>query len=279
MSPPIPILCSSVVLMPFDGSPQSIWTFPLAHTIARAMEGSLHLVLPGDQTGARELLLLPAELRSQAIHHELRGDPAACLARLAAVSPDAFIVTPSYSGLRPDSGLGAFQEALLQQADCPVLLVQPGATWTTWRPARILVPQDGSPDAAKALCPAARLAERSGAEVLILHVSAERPCGAPEPGILECPAYVDHPEHEWPEWVAAFLDRVRSLCSLSPHATLRFEWALGDPGQEIVAAAQRTGADLISVTWHRSLEPGRSQIVRQVVREAPCPVLLLPCHP
>jgi len=146
MSPPIPVVCSSVVLMPFDGSPQSIWMFPLAHTIAAALEGSLHLVLPGDPSGARERLPLPAELRSQAIFHELLGDPVSGLVRLAAVSPDAFIVTPSYSGARPESGLGAFQEELLRLAECPVLLAPPGTAWTTWRPRRILVPQDGTTD-------------------------------------------------------------------------------------------------------------------------------------
>jgi len=271
MSPPLPILCSSVVIMPFDGSPQSIWTFPLAHTMARTMEGSLHLVLPG---GAGEL---PSEWRLKATCHELMGDPATGLAQFASVSPDAFIVTSAYSGERPESGLGAFQEELLLRVECPVLLAQPSATWATWRPSRILVPLDGSAEAAKALCPAARLAERSGAEVLILHVSTERPSEAPEPGVLECPSYVDHPEHEWPEWVAAFLDRVRHLCNLSSPATLRFQWALGDPGCEIVATARQRGADLITLSWHRCLESGRSRVVRQVVREATCPILVLPC--
>jgi nucleotide-binding universal stress UspA family protein len=268
-----------VVLMPFDGSAQSIWTFPLAHTMARAMEGSLHLVLPSELPGARERLPLPAGQRSQAIIHEVPGDPAAGIARLAAFSPDAFIVTPSYSGERPDSGLGRTQEELLRLAQCPVLLVQPSTAWTAWKPGLILVPQDGSADAARALCPAARLAERSGADLLILHVSSDRPSPAPEPGALECPAYFDHPEHEWPSWVAAFLERVRHLCNLSSAATLRFQWALGDPGPEIVAAARQKGADLITVSWHRCLEPGRSRVVRHVIRDAPCPILVLPCPP
>jgi nucleotide-binding universal stress UspA family protein len=292
------LLSYSAVLMPFDGSPQSVGTFPLAWTIARAMEGSLHLVLSGEQTGIRERLPLLAEGGSEAILHELLGDLATGIVHLAAFTPGTFIVTPSYSGARPESGLGAFQEELLCRADCPVLLVQPGTAWTAWTPKRILVPQDGSAEAARALCPAARLAEHTGAEMLILHVSSDCPTarlaehtGAemlilhvssdcptapPRPGALEFPAYVDRQHHEWPSWVACFLERVRHLCSLSALAELRFQWAHGDPAREIVAVARQKRADLVTMSWQRSLEPGCSQIVRQVVRDSPCPILILP---
>ena len=160
-----------------------------------------------------------------------------------------------------------------------MLLVQPGMAWTAWTPKRILVPQDGSAEAARALCPAARLAEHTGAEMLILHVSSDCPTAPPRPGALEFPAYVDRPHHEWPSWVACFLERVRHLCSLSTLTELRFQWAHGDPAREIVAVARQKKADLVTMSWHRSVEPGRSQVVRQVVRDSPCPILILPGIP
>jgi nucleotide-binding universal stress UspA family protein len=267
-------MCSTVVLMPFDGSLQAVRTFPLAQTIARATEGSLHVVLPGKHARARERLNSLA--KPQAVLHEMPGDLASGIARLASFSPDAFIVTPAYTGTRPESGLGSFQEQLLRLAESPVLLVQPSEAWGNWKPARILVPLDGAACTARALCPAARLAARAGSEVLVLHVSSERPSTAPEPGALECPAYADHPEHEWPSWVAGFLERVRHLCSMSPQTLLRFHWALGDPGREIVDMARRKGVDLISVSWNRRLGLGHSQVLRSVFRDAPCPILVLP---
>lgn len=279
MTPPPRVVASATVLMPFDGSPQAVWTLPVARTIARVMEGSLHLVLSGEKGEARERLMLPAEQTSDATLHELLGDLALGIVRLATFSPDTFIVTPAYGGARPESGLGPFPEEILRLAECPVLLVQPSTAWATWKLARILVPQDGTATAARALCPAARLAERTGAELLILHVSSEPPSRAPEPGTMEFPAYVDQPQHEWPSWVAAFLERVRHLCDLSAHTALRFHWAHGDPGREIVALARRKDADLIAVSWGRCLEPGRAQVVRQVLRDAPCPILVLPCSP
>jgi len=72
---------------------------------------------------------------------------------------------------------------------------------------------------------------------------------------------------------------VRHLCCMSPQALLRFHWARGDPGREILALARRKNVDLIAVSWGGCLEPGHAQVVRQVVRDAPCPILVLPCNP
>jgi len=265
--------------MPFDGSLQAVWTFPIARTIAHVMEASLHLVLPGEKRDVRARLALLDDPESEATPHELLGNPAVELVRLASVNPGAFIVAPAHGSARPESGLDPFPEEILRLSRCPVLVVHPHRPRTTWKPARILIPQDGTAAAAKALCPAVRLAAGSGAEVLIVHVSSNRPPAPQEPGTLEFPAYVDQPQHEWPSWVAGFLERVRHLCDLPASTTLRFHWACGDPGQEIVSLARRKKVDLITVSWGRSTELARAQVVRKVLRDSPCPILVLPCEP
>ncbi|RPH40601.1 MAG: universal stress protein [Planctomycetota bacterium] len=279
MTPTTGLVTHATVLMPFDGSLQAIWTFPIARTIAHVMDASLHLVLPGGQRDARARLALLDDPESEATTHELIGNLAVELVRLASVNPDAFIVAPAYGSARPESGLDPFPEEILRLSRCPVLVVHPHRPRTTWKPARILIPQDGTAAAAKALCPAARLAARSGAEVLIVHVSSTRPPDPQEPGTLEFPAYMDQPQHEWPSWAACFLERVRHLCELPPQTTLRFHWACGDPGREIVSLARRKKVDLIMVSWGRSPDPARSQVVRQILRESSCPILVLPCEP
>jgi nucleotide-binding universal stress UspA family protein len=273
------LVASTTVLMPFDGSPQAVWTFPLARTLARLMEASLHLVLPGGKAEARERLSLLDDPESEATPHELMGDLPVEIARLATFNPDAYIVAPAHGAARPESGLDPIPEEILRRSRCPVLVVRPSVALTTWKLTRILVPQDGSTACARALCPAARLAFRAGAEVLILHVSSDHPPRVQEAGTMEFPAYVDQPQHEWPSWVAGFLERVRHLCDLPPQTALRFHWASGDPGREIVALARRKNVDLITVSWGRSTEPDRAQVVRRVLREAPCPILVLPCNP
>jgi hypothetical protein len=121
--------------------------------------------------------------------------------------------------------------------------------------------------------------ERFGAEMQILHVSGKRSAGAPEPGALEFPADEDQPQHELPSWVAGFVERVRHLCGVSAPAGLRFHWTQGDPGPEILEFARRNRIDLITLAWHGHLEHGHARIVHQVLRDAPCPILLLPCGP
>lgn len=269
MSTSIRTVTSTTILMPFDGTPQAIWTLPVARTIARVLEGSLHLVMSGERGELRSRLSLLADQTAEATLHELAEDLVPGVVRLATCNPDAFIVTPS----------DLFPEEMLRQAACPVLVVQPSTAWSGWRLERILVPQDGTAGSAKALLPAVRLAERSGSEVLVCHITPERPTAPPRPGALEFPAYMDQPHHEWPSWVAGFLDRVRHLCRIAPRATLRFYWAHGDPGREILQLARRMRVDLLVVSWGRCVDPGRAPIVRQVLREAPCPILILPCDP
>jgi nucleotide-binding universal stress UspA family protein len=243
------------------------------------MEASLHLVLPLGKGEARERLPLLDDPESKATPHYLLGNLAVEIVRLANFNPDAFIVAPAYGIARPESGLDPLPEQIFHLSRCPVLFVHPGTARTIWKLARILVPQDGTAGAAKALCPVARLAARSGAEVLIVHVSSEPAASPREPGTMEFPAYVDQQQHEWPSWVSGFLGRVRRLCSLAPQTELRFHWACGDPGREIVALAGREKVDLITVSSGHLTEPHRAQVVRRVLRESPCPILVLPCNP
>lgn len=276
MSSPTRVVTSATVLMWFDGSPEAAWTFPVARKIANVLQGSLHLVVSGESGNGRERLSLLADQGTEAMLHELIGNPALGIVRLATFNPGAYIVAPAYGPSRPESGLGLVAEEILQRAGCPVLIVQPSMSWVSWKLDRILVPQDGTADAARALCPATRLAERSGAELLVLHVSPEQACDAPKPGTLQFPVYVDQPHHEWPSWATAFLERVRHLCQMSSHTMLHFHWTSGDPGREILALARQKRVDLITLCWTRRAEPGQAQVARQVLREAPCPILILP---
>jgi nucleotide-binding universal stress UspA family protein len=261
--------------MAFDGSPQAVRTFPVARTISRMLEGSLHLVVSAEAGGGRQRLPPLDDPIAEATRHELMGDPAVGIVQLATFSADAIIVTPAYGGNRPRSGLDPGPEEILRRSPCPVLVVQPSVECSAWSLRRILVPQDGTADAARALCPVARLAKRSGAEVLILHVTPDRSSGAPEPGAMEVPAYVDQPQHEWPSWVAVFLERIRHLCRMSPELMMRFHWARGDTAREIIAAARQRSADLVTIL-RQPQDPGRERILRRILREAPCPVLVLP---
>jgi nucleotide-binding universal stress UspA family protein len=135
------------------------------------------------------------------------------------------------------------------------------------------VPHDGTPTTAGALAEAMDLAQRSGAELDVLHVPT--PEAPTEPGTLGAPQYLDQPQHEWPLWAREFLERTRSLCACPPSVQARLFLRRGAPGAEILRFAQERAGDLIVLAWRGRLEPGRARIMQQVLREAPCPMLVL----
>jgi universal stress protein A len=148
-----------------------------------------------------------------------------------------------------------------------------GAKSSTFRLKRILVPLDFSGESRRALPQAIGLAEKFGARIVLVHVVAPvlaptmPPAmgisleAVPVPGLRKAAA---NQLHERGEKLVPPALYERSIVSM------------GHPASEIIAIAERIGADLIVLTTH-----GRSGITRflmgstaeQVVRHAPCPVL------
>jgi hypothetical protein len=164
---------------------------------------------------------------------------------------------------------------VLSAARCPVVFVPAARGRRPWALRRVLFPHDGTPTSAAALGPVAALAERAGAEVVVLHVAApdaERPV---ERGTLLSPRYVDQPQHEWPAWSREFLDRVCGLAGAARPARLRVALVEGDPGAATVDFARADATDLITVAWRGELAPERARAMRRVIRDVGCPVMVL----
>ena len=137
---------------------------------------------------------------------------------------------------RPTAVLGRTALGVLHAAPCPVVLVPPAPRLASWRPNRILLPHDGSPTANAVVGPAAELACKAGAELLVVQVGTAG-IGAPaERGSLSIPLYVDQPQHEWPSWSGEMLERLACRC---PDVRLRAHLYVrgGEPGPEITRAA------------------------------------------
>ncbi len=88
------------------------------------------------------------------------------------------------SGLGPTQGrrLDALAQAALARSQFPILLVPDGETAGEWRPREILVPYDGSPEAARALEPIGDLARWAGATLSVVARFKTRGTGARSPG-------------------------------------------------------------------------------------------------
>jgi len=137
------------------------------------------------------------------------------------------------------------------------------------KPERILVPLD------VACCPVEvfqvvnGFAERPGVTVLLLHVVSLN-IVAPERRVYEelgC-------EADW------HLRRLAGNC-VNPMASILTRVRLGKPAEEIVAAAKEEDADLIVLPmnrgslWKRMFAFLAPQIIRHVIRKAPCGVCLV----
>jgi nucleotide-binding universal stress UspA family protein len=134
---------------------------------------------------------------------------------------------------------------------------------------------DGTPTSDLATAPAADLAQRAGAEVIALHVAGrnrERPL---EPGSMPAPRYIDQPQHEWPAWAGAFVERMMALGA--PPSAVNFKLLVtgGQPGSEIAQFAREHRADLVVMAWHGRWRRSRPGALKTVVRRSGCPVMLV----
>ena len=143
---------------------------------------------------------------------------------------------------------------------------------------RILWPTDFSPLAKVALPHALRLAEGSGAELVVLHV-------LPSTALFAAPeisgAVWDRLERENRTVGAAQLRRVtEQVKARGPKIRVHSVLAQGVPFDQILRAAGRLRCDLIVIATHgrtglRHILMG--SVAENVVRRAPCPVLTV--HP
>ena len=118
------------------------------------------------------------------------------------INPRATVMC-KHSGSERAKMPGRTAMQVLHDSPCPVVLVPPERGATSWHLEHVLVPHDGTPSTSAALQPAAELAERGHAELLVVHVTDSRAAPA-EPGSLTTPRYVDQPQHEWPAWTTEF---------------------------------------------------------------------------
>ena len=71
-----------------------------------------------------------------------------------------------------------------------------------------------------------------------------------------------------------FLEQTLGLSERPPSVRTRAVLRRGAPEPILRFAREREG-DLIVLAWHGRLEPGRARIMRQILRETPCPILAL----
>ena len=281
-----PATHNHTVLVALDGSPAAATALPAARAVAAQLNALVQIL------HAAPSLLDEAELRRQLrltdddlAGLEMRqyvGEPAAGILQ-AAADPAVLLVVLTTHGraIEPGRQLGRVAEAVIAAAMQPILLVRPEAAA---RPGarmaaltRLLVPLDGTPTTAAALRPATEMAGRLGASLDLLFVAAPGAVAPPEPGSIGAPCYVDQPQHEWPQWTDEVIERLGTYCAACPpDVPVRMYLARGADIGSVIARFAVEHADSSIVLVRRSrLEPGRARVLRAVLDQTPCPILLV----
>ncbi|MHB1415808.1 MAG: universal stress protein [Chloroflexota bacterium] len=271
------------ILVPLDGSEEAKAAMPVARATARITGASIHVLHVAEHLLPREELLQHLGLPRDEIHgivlEQATGLPSAAILAWAEENKAMLILLAAKSReplSRPRER--PVLDPVIQKAPCPVLVTRPEVSRRVTEASElrhILLPLDGAPSSAAVTGPALDLAERTGAELDILHVAGPGPQPS-EKGTMTVPRYVDQPQYEWPTWVHEFEGRFgMPVGKIQPHAPTRVFLRRGEPAEEILHFAAERGSDLIVLEWRGRLALRFAKVVRGVLGAAPCPVLLL----
>jgi nucleotide-binding universal stress UspA family protein len=300
------------ILVPIDFSQMSIQAIETAKGFAQRFGATIHLahvhqfyysagftapmppVIPystytydqeAEKRAARDLNLLAKKHElSPSTAHLLTGAPAFDeICRLARELPADLIITPTHgrTGLK-HVFLGSTAERIVQHSPCPVLVARQTKKQPKNRAftsiSTILVPVDFSDCSLRGLNYAIAFAGKFAAKIILLH--------AVELGYAyTSDGYAMYDLSELKK--AAQKDAERQMAEFVKAAKfgrVPFGTAIrtGSPVEEISAFAEGRDVDLIIASTHgwtgfKHILIG--SIAEQVVRHAPCPVLVVPSHP
>jgi nucleotide-binding universal stress UspA family protein len=266
-----------IILVPLDGTKQALAALPIAMVLGEIEQASLHILHVGERVQADEesrsrIARETGLLDGLAINTRV-GMPAGEILQAAAEIKPRAIVICKHSATEGKKMLGSTAMKVLHDAPCPVVLVPPERGVTAWHLHHVMVPHDGTPSTSAALPPAAELAERGRAELLVVHVTDVR--AAPtEPGSLSAPRYVDQPQHEWPAWAGEFINRLTCGCPLG-HLHVRIFLASGNTAAEILRLSKKQSTDLIVLAWRGIWEAPRAATLKDILGEAHCPIMVV----
>jgi nucleotide-binding universal stress UspA family protein len=274
------ILIKSIVL-PLDGSKQARVVLPVAQKLAQLYGAALHATHVGQShfelTNAASLLgLSDEEAKGITFESGGAGNPAEHISRLIQELPHALLVMSTAVGPQTQANrFGEVTESVFAGKPRCAVVVNAERGEQPWRLRHILLAHDGTPVSKPAVPPAADLAQRTGAEVIALHVAArgeERPEAR---GSLAAPLYVDQPQHEWPDWAREFMNRVVGSGAVDSGIHFKLRVAGGQAGSELAHVAQQDKMDLVVMAWHGHWAEHKECATRVVVRNGGCPVMLV----
>jgi nucleotide-binding universal stress UspA family protein len=289
------------IIVPLDGSMLAERALGLAGMFARSYNARIELIhvleepiafdlMPGmlvteradvERYLQRVVEQLPADL--SVTSYVIRGEPVHELLELTISDTDSMFVMSTHG--RGGLGrlmFGSVSDKLLRHSSVPVALIRSPVELRHHSFTNILVPLDDAQYAESALPIALDLAIRSDATVGLLRVC--EPFWN-SPYVATAPEFMYFTSDQVSELEQACLDDARRYLNLiadrgrAEGARLVWEVRSGKPADEIIRAAETTGADLIVLSTHgrggvRRLALG--SVTNEVLHRGTTPILALP---
>jgi nucleotide-binding universal stress UspA family protein len=260
------------VIVPLDGSRRAETAIPYARAIEAGAPLLLVTTMWGtDAVAPRDYLLRSAaELADTEVDTTVVYDdgPANAILLMARQHPGATICMAAHgrSGLG-EAVLGSVAEAVVRDAEHPVLLVGPHVESDPSSPSPVVIAVDNPTTAAAIAPPAAALASTRELEVWAIEVVAPAPV----------PFSTEVDTMGWPEDGAAAEAALAALARLGFDAESEVLRDV-DPARGIVDFARKLPASVVVVGTHARRGLARvalGSVAMNVVHRAPCPVLVL----
>lgn len=238
------------VLVPVGGDACTVAALSVAEPLAELLDATSS-VLPVAEPDAADVIVAAA------------GEP-----------HNVAVVLCAQLGAETRAGLSPIARSVLPRISSPLVLVPVSRGAARWKLGVLVIAHDGAPTTTAALRQIAPLARRAKPRIDVVHVvGSGLRCGG-ERGTVAPPRYVDQPQHEWPSWTHAFLERVATLGDLTS-SRLHMLMRVGEPAGELCSVSRHADVDLMVLTCHGHFEAGRAAVLRQLVETSACPMIIL----
>jgi len=244
-----PTMSFDSILVPHDGSPEAAKALGCAAWLAPRLRATLH-VLESSAEPASDLLAAIDAHQAKLVVMTARGASAS-------------------AGVEPGRRMGRAGEVLIRESTVPVVLLpvhyREALPWTS-----MLVAASGEPAADQALEAALQLATALGLELDVFY------CESPRTKAQALGEYADAVHHEYGERLQELVRRAAARRPAEERGCIgQVLLCRGDPADELLAQVAQRRAGVVALGWHGTLGAGRALLLKRLLDEAECPLLLV----
>ncbi len=265
------------ILVPLDGSEVALRSLGCAAWLASRTGARLH-VLNAGPASTTEALGVPEHYRSLIELHQTSGAAEGdILGAVTRYAIDLIVMTArgqsAEASDEPSKLIGHVTRGVIEGSPVPVLMLPPAYEESLpWRSA--LVPISGEPSTDQSLLVALRFADALDLSVTVAHVVDHE--GAEAARQL----YSDAAHHAYPQILQEFIGRACPMCSAEERRHIvDFRLCHGDIAQELLRLIEQKHVELLISGWHGQFFVGHAQILKALVEQLHCAVLLVKAAP